>query len=107
MGDWHQRAVIVFNGEIYNFPELRDPLERKGYRFRTRRKPRCCSMPTWMRSCLSNSVEGMFAFAIWDRERRTLFAARDRMGEKPFYYTLQQGVFAFASELSPSPGCPC
>ena len=101
MCDWQERAVIVFNGEIYNFPELRARLERKGYRFRTRSDTEVL-LNAYLDEgpdCL-NSVEGMFAFAIWDRERRTLFAARDRMGEKPFYYTLQQGVFAFASELT-------
>lgn len=101
MSDWQERAVIVFNGEIYNFPELRARLERKGYRFRTRSDTEVL-LNAYLDegpACL-DSVEGMFAFAIWDRERRTLFAARDRMGEKPFYYTLQQGVFAFASELT-------
>ncbi len=95
------RAIVVFNGEIYNFTELRQDLKQKGICFKTRsdtevllnayldQGPRCL-----------DSFEGMFAFAIWDRRTRTLFAARDRMGEKPFYYTLQNGLFAFASELS-------
>ncbi len=101
MLDWHGRAVIVFNGEIYNFPEIRERLERKGYRFRTQSDTEVL-LNAYLDAgpdCL-DYVEGMFAFAIWDREKRTLFAARDRMGEKPFYYTLQQGVFAFASELT-------
>jgi asparagine synthase (glutamine-hydrolysing) len=101
MLDWHGRAVIVFNGEIYNFLEIRKRLERRGYRFRTQSDTEVL-LNAYLDAgpeCLA-SVEGMFAFAIWDREKRTLFAARDRMGEKPFYYTLQQGVFAFASELT-------
>jgi asparagine synthase (glutamine-hydrolysing) len=101
MLDWHQRAVIVFNGEIYNFPEIKERLERKGYRFRTQSDTEVL-LNAYLDAgpdCL-DYVEGMFAFAIWDREKQTLFAARDRMGEKPFYYTLQQGVFAFASELT-------
>jgi asparagine synthase (glutamine-hydrolysing) len=101
MLDWHQRAVIVFNGEIYNFLEIRARLERKGYRFRTHSDTEVL-LNAYLdagSNCL-DYVEGMFAFAIWDREKQTLFAARDRMGEKPFYYTLQKGVFAFASELT-------
>lgn len=101
MFDCHERAVIVFNGEIYNFPEIRERLERKGYRFRTHSDTEVL-LNAYLDGgpdCLDH-VEGMFAFAIWDREQRVLFAARDRMGEKPFYYTLQNGVFAFASELT-------
>ena len=101
MSDWHERAVIVFNGEIYNFPEIRERLARKGYRFRTRSDTEVL-LNAYLDAgpdCL-DYVEGMFAFAIWDRQQQVLFAARDRMGEKPFYYTLQQGVFAFASELT-------
>jgi asparagine synthase (glutamine-hydrolysing) len=101
MLDWQGRAVIVFNGEIYNFPEIRKSLERKGYRFRTQSDTEVL-LNAYLDAgpaCL-DYVEGMFAFAIWDREKQTLFAARDRMGEKPFYYTLQQGIFAFASELT-------
>lgn len=105
--DAQNQAVVVFNGEIYNFPELRRDLEGKGFRFRTNsdtevlvnayldRGPRCL-----------DDLEGMFAFALWHRPSRTLFAARDRMGKKPFYYTLQNGVFAFASELSALQGLP-
>jgi asparagine synthase (glutamine-hydrolysing) len=101
MLDWHKRAAIVFNGEIYNFREIKARLERKGYCFRTHSDTEVL-LNAYLDAgpdCLS-SIEGMFAFAIWDREKHTLFAARDRMGEKPFYYTLQKGVFAFASELT-------
>lgn len=101
MLDRQKRAVIVFNGEIYNFLEIRERLERKGYRFETHSDTEVL-LNAYLDEgpdCL-DSVEGMFAFAIWDREKRALFAARDRMGEKPFYYTLQNGVFAFASELT-------
>jgi asparagine synthase (glutamine-hydrolysing) len=107
MADDFQRAVVVFNGEIYNFPELRQGLEKKGVRFKTRSDTEVLlwSYLNQGSDCL-NSFEGMFAFAIWDRKRRTLFAARDRMGKKPFYYTHQNGVFAFASELSAFQGLP-
>jgi len=101
MMDVSDRAVVVFNGEIYNFREIREDLEAKGFRFKTRSDTEVLLNAYLDRGpgCL-DSFEGMFAFAIWDRERQTLFAARDRMGKKPFYYTLQGGIFAFASELS-------
>ncbi len=107
MVDDFQRAVVVFNGEIYNFPELRQRLQSKGFRFKTQcdTEVLLCAYLDQGYDCL-HSFEGMFALAIWDRERRTLFAARDRMGKKPFYYTLQNGVFAFASELSAFKGLP-
>ena len=101
MLDWHERAVIVFNGEIYNFQEIRTRLERRGYRFRTNSDTEVL-LNAYLEDgpeCL-DSLEGMFAFAIWDKEKQALFAARDRMGKKPFYYTHQNGVFAFASELT-------
>jgi asparagine synthase (glutamine-hydrolysing) len=94
-------VAIVFNGEIYNFTPLRQELEARGHVFRSR-----CDTETiihaweeWGEDCLAR-ITGMFAFAIWDRNRGTLFLARDRMGKKPLYYTLlPDGVFAFASEL--------
>jgi len=101
MLDANERAVIVYNGEVYNFPEIREHLEAKGYSFRTRSDTEVilCAYLDEGAACLSR-FEGMFALALWDRRERTLFAARDRMGKKPFYYTLQNGLFAFASELN-------
>ncbi|MEW6112611.1 MAG: asparagine synthase (glutamine-hydrolyzing) [Thermodesulfobacteriota bacterium] len=101
MMDAEGRVVVTFNGEIYNFMEIRERLERRGYRFRTRSDTEVLLYAYLDEgySCL-DSFEGMFAFALWDTRSRTLFAARDRIGKKPFYYTLQNGVFAFASELS-------
>jgi asparagine synthase (glutamine-hydrolysing) len=101
MMDWDERAVVVFNGEIYNFAEVRKDLEAKGFRFRTHSDTEVL-LNAYLYAgpaCLA-LLEGMFSFAIWDKRQNTLFAARDRMGKKPFYYTLQNGVFAFASELS-------
>ena len=101
MTDENETAVVVFNGEIYNFPELRDNLQRKGYRFRTR-----CDTEVLLNAYLEEgydclkSLVGMFAFAIWDKRTRTLFVARDPLGKKPLYYTFQHGIFAFASELN-------
>ncbi|SMQ74663.1 asparagine synthase (glutamine-hydrolysing) [Altererythrobacter xiamenensis] len=95
------RAVLSFNGEIYNFRELRRELEREGARFKTDGDSEVI-LAAWQRwgvNCLSR-LDGMFAFAIWDTEKRTLFLARDRLGVKPLFYTrLSDGSIAFASEL--------
>ena len=91
---------IVYNGEIFNHAELRGPLEQLGHRFRTR-----CDTEVILHSyeaygcdCV-NHFRGMFAFALWDRSRRRLFCARDRLGKKPFYYYFDGNLFAFASEI--------
>lgn len=97
------RHVIVFNGEIYNYKELREELESKGVRFRSDSDTEVL-LELFQKegfSCV-NRVRGMFAFAIWDKEKNKLFFARDRVGKKPFFYRiLNNGSFAFASELSP------
>src|SRR5215813_11236225 len=93
-------AWIVFNGEIYNFVELREELIRCGYRFQTRSDTETI-LHAWDRfgdDCV-HRLRGMFAFAIWDERRKTLFAARDRMGIKPLYYFADRELFAFASEI--------
>lgn len=92
--------LVVFNGEIYNFPELRSELESAGFQFRTRSDTEALLLGYrhWGTDVLSHLV-GMFAFAIWDVSRRTLFLARDRAGEKPLYYFCSGGRFGFASEL--------
>lgn len=95
------RAAIVFNGEIYNFQEIREALLKEGLVFRTRSDTEVLLLAYlhWGAQCL-DLLEGMFSFAIWDEREKELFAARDRMGKKPFYYTFQKGVFVFASELT-------
>lgn len=94
-------SVIVFNGEIYNFREIRSDLEKRGFSFKTRSDTEVLlkAYICYGSDCLA-IFEGMFAFVIWDTKTQTLFAARDRFGKKPFYYTLQSNVFVFASELS-------
>lgn len=92
---------VVHNGEIYNFRELRRELAARGATFRTESDTELvlAAYAAWGEACLER-FEGMFAFALWDGPRRRLFCARDRFGKKPFFYTLQNGVFCFASELS-------
>jgi len=90
---------ITFNGEIYNFLELRRDLESRGYRFRSRTDTEVL-LTMYLEfgvECLSR-LRGMFAFAIWDSARRRLFAARDRLGKKPLHYLVDRDGVAFASE---------
>lgn len=94
-------SVIVFNGEIYNFVELRRELESFGVVFRTRSDTEVllAAYDRWGSDCLGR-LNGMFAFAIWDRRRQILFVARDRFGEKPvFFARLPDGGVAIASEM--------
>ncbi len=95
------RAVIVFNGEIYNYRELRRTLEKEGARFNTHGDTEVilAAWQHWGVDCLQH-LDGMFAFAIWDVEERSLFLARDRLGVKPLFLSrLSDGSMAFASEL--------
>ncbi len=100
---------IVFNGEIYNSPALRLPLEAKGHRFQTSHADTEVLVHLYedKQEEMLNDLNGMFAFVIYDRERQLLFGARDRLGIKPLYYWQSLGLFAFASELKgllPLPG---
>src|SRR5258706_12137816 len=101
MTDASGRFTIVFNGEIYNHPELRTGLEGEGVRFRSRSDTEVLleGYARWGADVLP-LLNGMFAFAIWDAKERTLFLARDRFGEKPLHYAHEPGRdFRFASEL--------
>ncbi|WP_446810201.1 XrtA/PEP-CTERM system amidotransferase [Methylomonas sp. 2BW1-5-20] len=94
-------VVLTYNGEVYNFPELREELEALGYSFRTHCDTEVIlyAWQAWGESCVER-LRGMFAFAIWDRPRQTLFLARDRLGVKPLFYAeLSNGQFIFGSEL--------
>jgi asparagine synthase (glutamine-hydrolysing) len=92
--------TVVFNGEIYNFPELRADLEARGESFTTRSDTEVLlrAYRVWGVDCLSR-LNGMFAFAIWDSRRRVLFAARDRLGKKPFFYYEDGRRLVFGSEI--------
>ena len=91
---------IVFNGEIYNFPELRAELEAKGHKFRTKTDTETIvhAYEEWGEDC-PKKLNGMFGFAIWDERNRQLFIARDRVGIKPMYYFDGEKDFVFGSEL--------
>ncbi len=94
------KVWIVFNGEIYNFQEIRERLVKKGHLFKSKSDTEVIlhAYEEWGVECL-NHFRGMFAFAIWDLKLRRLFMARDRLGKKPLVYFHQNGHFAFASEI--------
>lgn len=94
------RYAIVYNGEVYNFQDLRKELESKGHAFRSRTDTEVVltAYKEWGAGCLPR-FNGMFAFVIYDRKDRSLFIARDRYGVKPLYYALDGNRFIFASEI--------
>jgi asparagine synthase (glutamine-hydrolysing) len=94
------RYTIIHNGEIYNYIELKDELLKKGYSFRTLSDTEIilAAYDHYGEECVDH-FDGMFAFAIWDEKEQELFAARDRFGEKPFYYSFQNDQLIFASEI--------
>ena len=95
-----ERYALTYNGEIYNFRELRAELETLGHRFRSRTDSEVLlyAYAQWGEKALDR-LNGMFAFAIWDRQDRSLFLARDRYGIKPLYYARRNGTFMFGSEV--------
>jgi asparagine synthase (glutamine-hydrolysing) len=95
------RYVASYNGEIYNFPELRSQLERGGHRFRgsSDTEVLVAAIQRWGFTEALKRSEGMFAVAVWDRAEQRLHLARDRFGEKPLYFGWSEGVFLFGSEL--------
>ena len=98
---WQDRYSIVHNGELYNYLEIKSELSKKGYSFRTKSDTEVilAAYDHWKENCLPR-FNGMFGFAIWDEKDKQLFAARDRFGEKPFYYSFDgKENFFFASEF--------
>ena len=95
------RYVIVYNGEIYNFRDLRPVLEEKGYKFRGQSDTEVllAGLEIWGLEETLTRVSGMFAFAVWDKKAGSLHLARDRLGKKPLYYGWVGQSFVFASEL--------
>src|SRR5688572_10234396 len=101
MEDASHRYIVAFNGEIYNYVEVRAELEALGHEFRTQTDTEVLleGFAQWGSDVLPR-LNGMWAFAIWDRRTRSLFAARDRVGKKPLYYHVDDtGALRFASEI--------
>ncbi|MBS1764581.1 MAG: asparagine synthase (glutamine-hydrolyzing) [Bacteroidetes bacterium] len=103
----HEHLTIVYNGEIYNYLELKSELEKSGAHFRTRSDTEVIlhAYHQWGKDCV-NRFMGMWAFAIWDELNEELFCSRDRFGIKPFYYLHQSGAFYFGSEYKALKPCP-
>ncbi len=100
MGNEDGTLWLVFNGEIYNFQELRKDLIKKGHSFRSQGDSEVLLhlYEEEGEQCV-DKLDGMFAFAIWDRKKKEIFLARDRSGKKPLYYYLNHDLFAFSSEI--------
>jgi asparagine synthase (glutamine-hydrolysing) len=100
LSDLSGRYWIVFNGEIFNYPELRDILRKEGYILRTQSDTEVLVQlyAVYGKKCLS-MLNGQFAFAIWDKVEEELFIARDRIGIRPVFYNLSDGAFTFGSEI--------
>lgn len=100
MVDKELGLTIVFNGAIYNYPQLREQLKAEGYNFFTEGDTEVIlkAYHKWGERC-PEYLQGMFAFSIWDHKQQSLFVARDRMGIKPFYYSIDGGRFRFASNM--------
>ena len=94
------RYTIVHNGEIYNYLELREALQKKGYTFQSQTDTEVivAAYDHWGDACVDH-FDGMFAFAVWDEKKKELFIARDRFGEKPLFYYSDNEKFLFASEM--------
>ena len=96
----NNRYSIVHNGEIYNYIELKEELQKRGYAFQSQSDTEVilAAYDCWNDECVDH-FDGMFAFVIWDEKEKELFAARDRFGEKPFFYYFDDKQFVFASEM--------
>ena len=92
--------ILVYNGELYNTPELRRELEQLGHCFEGHSDTEVLlhAYAHWGRECV-HRLNGIFAFAVWEKEKKRLFLARDRIGVKPLFYMRHQGGLLFASEM--------
>ena len=103
----YENLIIVFNGEVYNFIEIRDELIKKGHHFNSNSDTEVIlhSFKEWHTDCVNRFI-GMFAFVIYDQTIQKLYMCRDRAGVKPFYYYISSNFMAFASELKPLMAIP-
>lgn len=103
------RYVMVFNGEIYNYQSFRDELATLGYRFRghSDTEAALAALQEWGIEAAVKRFNGMYAFAVWDKQERALHLVRDRVGIKPLYYGWSNGVLLFGSELKALTAHPC
>ena len=100
MANMQKTIWVAFNGEIYNFPELRDELKKKGYTFKTRSDTETIVyLYQEYGEQYIQHLRGMFAIAIWDERQRKLILARDRVGKKPLFYYYDGSRIIFASEI--------
>lgn len=97
----NESVWVIFNGECYNYPEMRAELERRGHRLSTKTDTECIVhfYEDEGDDCIKR-LRGMFAFALWDEKKKRLLLGRDRLGKKPMYYSIQNGTIYFGSELS-------
>lgn len=98
--NYNHRYIIIHNGEIYNYIEVKEELSKQGYTFQSQTDTEviAAAYDYWKDLCVDH-FDGMFSFAIWDAKEKELFAARDRFGEKPFFYYVDEKLFLFASEM--------
>jgi len=100
MGSEDGTLWLTYNGEVYNFKEIKKELEKKGYRFRGNSDTEVVlkSFQEWGINCV-DKFRGMFSFAVWDQKKEKLYLFRDRFGVKPLFYYFDKNKFLFASEL--------
>ena len=99
--------VITYNGEIYNFNDIKKELIKKGHKFKTNSDTEVLLHGyIEYKEKILDKLRGMFAFVIWDKEKKILFGARDHFGQKPFYYTSMNDTFMYGSEIKSSPALP-
>lgn len=102
MSDYEEKILLVFNGEIYNFKEIRKQLEEEGYKFKSDSDTEVIihAYKKWGYDCVKH-FNGMWAFAIYDKNKNKLFLSRDRLGKKPLYYCVKGNNLIFSSEIKP------